>query len=160
MVLHRCVLKILPSLSVFPYVRTVEGRAEHSQSSAEISPCLNRQNHATVRVLPMALWPRTVLSTSCVSDAVFSSMKQNLAQICCSNQQFENRVSHFTRTTVNSYCEAAERVMAAKLTGRTKKHSDSAASKGKNVYYLPFSVLAALTVGLNVFQQYINDIGI
>jgi hypothetical protein len=36
-----------------------------------------------VRVLPVELSPKAVLSISCVSDAVFASLKQNFTQMLC-----------------------------------------------------------------------------
>jgi hypothetical protein len=39
---------------------TCGGEPERSQSSTEVSPCLNLENHSKVCVLPMALSPKDV----------------------------------------------------------------------------------------------------
>jgi hypothetical protein len=56
----------------------MEERPEHSQSSAEVSPHLNSENHSNINTLPLALSPKAVLS---ISNAVFLSLKQNLMQM-------------------------------------------------------------------------------
>jgi hypothetical protein len=43
-----------------------------------------RESHSKVCVLPMALSPKAVLSISCISNAVFPILKQELMQMLCS----------------------------------------------------------------------------
>jgi hypothetical protein len=47
--------------------------------------------------------------------------------------------------------------MAEKRTRRAKNIANLRHSSGRNLYYLPFSVLADVTVGCSSFEQYIND---
>jgi hypothetical protein len=66
------------------------------------------------------------LSISCVSDAVFPSLKQNFTQMHCSFKSAislisENRGSHLTHTIINTRWEATQRGMVAKLTRLTHK---------------------------------------
>jgi hypothetical protein len=109
-------------------VRPVEGRTEPSESSTstEVSPRLNRENRSKVCVLPMALSPKAVFVISCLSGAVFPSLRQNFKQMRCSFKSAisfitENRRSHLTHATINTRWKATQRVMAVKLTRLTHK---------------------------------------
>jgi hypothetical protein len=69
----------------------MEGRPGRSQSSTEVSPCLNQK---TAQILPMELSLIAVWSISCVSDADFQSLKQNLMQTCRSFKSQTALTSH------------------------------------------------------------------
>jgi hypothetical protein len=66
------------------------------------------------------------LSISCISNAVFPSLKQNFAQMGCSFKWAislitENHGSHLTCTTINTHWAVTQRIMAEKLTRLTHK---------------------------------------
>jgi hypothetical protein len=66
---------------------------KHYHHALDIRPKFSQVCHSKVRVLPMALSPEAVLSISCVSDAVFPSLKQNFTQMLCSFKSAYNRKS-------------------------------------------------------------------
>jgi hypothetical protein len=52
-------------------------------------------------------------------------------------------IKKYTLTTINTRSEATQRVMVAKLTRLTHKNSDTIALRGRELYYVQFSLLAA-----------------
>jgi len=84
MVLHGSLLMILLIFCMFMSVLLVGGWPECSQSSTEVSKCLNQENHSKICVISMALSSAAVLSISCVTNAVFPSCQQTFMQLHCS----------------------------------------------------------------------------
>jgi hypothetical protein len=86
-------------------------------------PRLNRENHPKVCVLPMAMSPKDVLSISCVSDALFPSLKQSFTQIPCF---FKSAISLITESNtclcnrVESICDIQQRFVSTHILGRHK----------------------------------------
>jgi hypothetical protein len=69
---------------MFMSMLLVEGWPECSQSSTEVSKCLNQENLSKICVISMALSSAAVLSISCISNAVFPSCQQTFMQLHCS----------------------------------------------------------------------------
>jgi hypothetical protein len=69
-------------------------------------------------VLPMALSSKAVLSTSCISDAVSTGLKQNLLQMCCS---FKSAIRKQQITLYTHNNKIMRKVMAAKLNRLNEK---------------------------------------
>lgn len=85
---------------------------------------------------PVALSPNSVLSMSCVPDAVFQSLEQNVTQMHRSSHQLlDNCILHLMCKTISTQWEAMLRDMAAKLVRRTHKIAGA-----RKLYYWPFSV--------------------
>lgn len=92
--------------------------------------------HSNTFFLLVALSLKSILSISCVPDAVFQNLKQNWTQIHCSSHQLlENCRLHLTCTTINNQGEVMQRNVAAKLIRWNHKMAD-----GRKLYNLPSSV--------------------
>lgn len=93
---------------------------------------------------PIALSPKAVFSISYVSDAVFPSLKQN-SQMRCSFKSAIRKswISLNTHTHNNKQPLSSNAVGYGGKTQQTDwRDSDTMASNGRKLYYLPFSVLA------------------
>jgi hypothetical protein len=65
-------------------LRLVEWQPEGSQSSSEVLPTRYSKRALKGRVLPITLSAKAIMNTSCVSNGVFLSSRQNEMQVCCS----------------------------------------------------------------------------
>jgi hypothetical protein len=100
-------------------------------NTAESSASLKRKKHSEVCVLSMTLSPKNMVS---VSDAVFTSLKQNWMQGCCSFKSATTKSRISLNMHTNTHREAKERVTAAKLTRSPQK------TQKLQLYFLLFSI--------------------
>jgi len=120
MVCCHSLLIILSASSMVTSGQPVEGQPTQSQSSTSVSSCFNwegrkrereektkRKKHIQILFIPVALSPNSVLSMSCVPNAVFQSLVQNVIQMHLSSHHLlGNCTLHLMCTTINTQSEA------------------------------------------------------
>jgi hypothetical protein len=123
MVLHWCSLWQLRELSPHFCLCCLWRHSPNAHTlTTKVSPRVKRESDSKFCILTIALFLKVVLRISCMSDAVFESLKQNLMQcIVPSNRALEYSGLCFTPTTLNTHWEAVQRVMALKLTRQIQK---------------------------------------
>jgi hypothetical protein len=99
------------AVSTYSSVQSVEGQPEHSQSSTDISPLLNRENHSTACVFPMALSLKAVLGLHMFTK-LFSlvEVKLHANVFLYLNKPLECFVLNLTCTAVNTCQESGQRL--------------------------------------------------
>jgi hypothetical protein len=120
-VFHFSSLTILQIFSTFLSVQSMERWHEHSQSSTEVSPHLNGDNHSSL------CSPHGIVTERCSEHSMCFrcsfpefDAKHNTNALFPQNQPLENHRLHFTCTTINILWEATQRVMVAKLSRLTR----------------------------------------
>jgi len=111
-------LQILWTFFTFSYWQSVKEQHGNWQSSTEVYPPLNRENHSKVSFPPHDKSPKAVLRILFVTDTFFPDLKHKFTLILSS---FNRNVQlHLTHIKMNTRWEAVQRVMAAKFTRLTE----------------------------------------
>jgi len=119
MVLCQSSLTISGTLSSSSLTQPVEVWHEHSQSSTKVSSCLNLENRSKVFSLHMALLLKA-MHFWC-SFPSFEAQLNGETMFFFSNQPSENHSSHLLCITINTWWDAMQKVVTAKLTILTEK---------------------------------------
>jgi hypothetical protein len=111
---------------------------------------LNQENHSYVCVFIMTLSLNALLSISCISDAVFPSLKQNLTQMCWSFKSAIRKLQivlnmHKNKCPLRSNAEG----YGSKTHYTYIEYSNTTAPSCRKLYYLMFLVIAVSLGTLN-----------